>query len=105
MGLRLVIGIFMLLGGVVYPMYAVTWFNKRVQQQPPLTPKAVGLLLAFNGIMPLSLVLWGLGMLSPSLWGNLALRVVAIMTTVAAVFLLRLVREALPPPRRRSHDR
>lgn len=56
-------GILLLIAGVAYPMGAVYWINQRLGRKPALTPRQLALIVAFNGILPVSLVFWGLAMM------------------------------------------
>lgn len=92
-------GILVLIAGVILPMVMVGWLARRMGRKPALSPGRVGLLLAFNGVLPVGLVLLGLGLLSPGFWSATWVRVAAIAACVAAVVILILLgmsRQAAP---------
>jgi hypothetical protein len=89
--LGIVFGILLLVAGAAYPMVAMVWLNRRLNRQPALTPRQLGLILAFNGVLPVSLVFWGVGMAVPRLWAVLAVRMVAVISSLAALVLFRMV--------------
>ena len=61
-----VLGILALVGGVAFPMGLLVWLALRMNRKPALSSNRLGLILAFNGILPVGLVLLGLGWLAPS---------------------------------------
>jgi hypothetical protein len=82
------IGILVLLIGVAFPMGMLVWLNGRLRRQPPLQPVQVGMLLALNGILPLGLVLVGLGLIYPPFGSGLAFKVVIFASGLAVLILL-----------------
>ncbi len=94
--MNVVLGIALLILGIGYPMGAVVWLNGRMGRQPPLSPRRLGLILALNGILPLSPIFWGLGLLVPGLSTSLVVRGVAIVATIAAIVLLIMLRWFAP---------
>ncbi len=58
-------GVLILMAGVIFPMAMLGWLAFRIGKQPKLPPNRVGLLLAFNGVLPVGLVLLGLGLMAP----------------------------------------
>ncbi len=64
------------------------WLNGRLSRKPPPRPAQVGLLLAFNGVLPVGLILLGLGLLSPRLWVSSVLRTASLAALIAAAVLL-----------------
>jgi hypothetical protein len=91
------LGILLLVAGVIYPMAALVWLNQRMARQPALAPRQVGLLLALNGVLPVSLIFWGLGLIVPRLGVMLPVRMVAILASVVAVGLIGTLLMARPP--------
>ena len=87
--MRAVAGILLLVAGVAYPMFIIAWLNRRLARKPGLSPRQLGRVLAFNAIFPVSLIFWGLGLMVPRLWAVLAVRMVAVMTALAALALLQ----------------
>jgi uncharacterized membrane protein len=81
-------GILILLVGVAFPMGMLVWLNARLRRQPALQPRQVGMLLALNGILPLGLVLTGLGLIYPPFGASLAFKVVLIASGLAVLALL-----------------
>ena len=83
-----VLGILLLLIGVAFPLALLFWLNGRLSRKPPLRPAQVGLLLAFNGVLPVGLILLGLGRLSPRLWASSVLRTASLAALIAAAVVL-----------------
>ena len=48
------------MAGVIFPMVMVGWLALRMNRKPALPPNRVGLILAFNFMLPVGLVLLGL---------------------------------------------
>ncbi len=96
--MRVVLGILLIVAGAGYPIFAVYRLNRRLGRQPALTPRQLALTLAFNGILPVSLVFWGLGLMAPGLWAVLAIRMIAVITALTALLLLGLLRSARTQP-------
>lgn len=86
--MRTVAGILLLVMGIIFPMGMLAWLNSRFNRQPRPTPRQVGLLLAFNGILPAGLVLLGLGLMSPGLWAVTWLRAAALAAWLGAGIVL-----------------
>ena len=86
--MRIVAGILLLIGGVIFPMGMLAWLNSRLNRTPRPTPRQVGLLLALNGLLPVGLVLFGLGLMAPRLWDASWLRVAAFAAWLAAGVIL-----------------
>jgi hypothetical protein len=86
--MRTVFGILLLVAGVVYPMAALVWLNRRMSRPPALAPRQVGMILALNGVLPVSLIFWGLGLIVPRLGVMLPVRMVAILASIVAVGLI-----------------
>jgi hypothetical protein len=59
-------GVLILMAGVIFPLVMVGWLALRMNRKPPLPPDRVGLILAFNFMLPVGLVLLGLGLMSPA---------------------------------------
>ncbi len=66
--MRTCAGILLLLIGLAFPMGMLFWLNGRLSRKPAPRPREIGLLLAFNGVLPVSLILAGLGLLSAAIW-------------------------------------
>lgn len=84
-------GVLVLITGVIFPMVMLGWLALRMNRKPSLPPNEMGLILMFNGVLPVGLVLLGFGLMSPSFgaltWVRIA-RMVAL--AAAAVFLVAL---------------
>lgn len=81
-------GALVLLAGVILPMVVVGWLAFRMNRKPSLPPNQVGLILAFNFILPVGLVLLGLGLLSPAFGTHTWVRVGWIVALAAASVVL-----------------
>ncbi len=106
--MQFVLGIVLVVAGIAFPMAALFWLNRRMPRSPALTPRQVGLILALDGVLPVSLIFGGLGLLVPRLGAMLVVRVVAILAGVVAVALLGallLERPADVSERSTGHDR
>ncbi|MCX7707348.1 MAG: hypothetical protein N2204_05015 [Anaerolineae bacterium] len=66
--MRVVAGILLLVIGIIFPMGMLAWLSSRFNRRPRPPAAQVGLLLALNGLLPLALVLAGLGLMTPQLW-------------------------------------
>lgn len=86
--LRIIAGIVCLMAGVIFPMGMTFWLNGRMHRQPPPSPRQIGLALAFNGVLPVTLILVGLGILSTRLWATPALRIATGVAAAATVVVL-----------------
>jgi len=86
--MRLVAGILLMVLGVSFPLGMLFWLNQRMKRPPALAPRQVGLLLAFNGVLPVGVIALGLGLISASAWGALAFRLVFLLSAVATGILL-----------------
>lgn len=89
--MRTVAGILLLLAGVIFPMMLVAWLSNRLNHKPRPTPRQVGLLLAFNGLLPLALVSLGVGLVSEALWATIWLRAITLAAWLAALIILVLL--------------
>ncbi len=78
------VGILLTVAGVLFPMAMLAWLGGRMNRQPALQPRQVGLLLAFNGTLPVALIAAGMGMLTGMLETNLFLKAVTVVSAVAA---------------------
>lgn len=81
--MRIVGGILLLVAGVVFPMALVAWLSSRLNRQPRPAPRQIGLVLALNGLLPVGLVLLGLGLMAPQLWAMVWLRWAALAAWLA----------------------
>ena len=86
--MRIIAGIILLVVGVVFPMGTLLWLNTRMKRRQILAARQVGMILAFNGVLPVSLVTLGLGLISARLWAILAFRVVTVSSSLVAALLL-----------------
>ena len=75
--MRTVAGILLLMIGIIFPMGMLAWLSHRFNRRPQPSPRQVGLVLALNGLLPLALVLVGLGLMMPQLGEATWLRVTA----------------------------
>jgi len=85
---RIIAGVILLVAGVVFPMGTLLWLNTRLKRRQILAARQVGMVLAFNGVLPVSLVTLGLGLISAGLWAMLAFKVIAISSSLVTVLLL-----------------
>lgn len=85
------LGILALVAGVAFPMGMVVWLAMRMGRKPWPSSRLVFLVLAFNGVLPLGLILFGLGQLRPELWSNAVIRFGAYAALLAAVVLFVLL--------------
>jgi hypothetical protein len=69
-------------------MGMLIWLNGRMRRQPALQPRQIGMLLALNGILPLGLVLAGLGLISPPFGANPAIKAAIAACGLAILALL-----------------
>ncbi|OIO90885.1 MAG: hypothetical protein AUK03_12270 [Anaerolineae bacterium CG2_30_64_16] len=86
--MRPVAGILLIIFGVSFPLGMLFWLNGRMKRTPALAPRQVGLLLAFNGVLPVGVIALGLGLISASAWDALAFRLVLLLSASATVVLL-----------------
>ncbi len=73
--MRVIAGILLLIIGIIFPMGMLAWLSSRFNRRPRPPAAQVGLLLALNGLLPLAVVLAGLGLMMPHLWEATWLRV------------------------------
>jgi hypothetical protein len=88
---RVPIGILVLVIGVATPMAMLFWLNGKLSRKPPPSPREVGVLLALNGILPLGLIVIGLGLLLPRLWNAPAFLGIVVVSWLATCVLLAIV--------------
>ncbi|PKO23308.1 MAG: hypothetical protein CVU38_04660 [Chloroflexi bacterium HGW-Chloroflexi-1] len=86
--MRVVAGVLLMVVGVSFPLGLLFWLNERMKRTPALGSRQVGLILAFNGVLPVSLIALGLGLISATAWDALAFRLVWLWSSLAAVVLL-----------------
>jgi hypothetical protein len=86
--LSLISGIILVVIGVVFPMGTLFWLNGRMDKQPRLVSRQVGLILALNGIVPVALITLGVGLLMGKLWTSLEFKVVLMVSSLAAVSVI-----------------
>lgn len=81
-------GVLALIAGVIFPLVMVGWLAFRMNRKPPLAPNRMGLILAFNLILPIGLVLLGFGLLSPSFGAQTWVRIGWMVALAASAVLL-----------------
>lgn len=92
-----VLGILIMIAGVALPLAMVGWLAVRLNRKPAPPARLTGLVLAFNGVLPVGLVLVGLGLLAPSFWALSWVRVAAwAALAVAAIILVALLAGGRP---------
>jgi hypothetical protein len=84
-------GVLLLMTGVIFPMAMLGWLAVRMGKKPPLGPERTGLILAFNGFLPVGLVLLGLGLMSPQFGALPWVRIAWIVALSAAAIVLVLL--------------
>lgn len=84
---RTLAGIIAVSLGAVLPIATLVWLNGRLRRKPILQPRQVGIILALNGIVPVTFVALGLGMLSARVWNTLTFRVVIAVFVLASLAL------------------
>jgi hypothetical protein len=82
------LGVLLLLTGVIFPMAMIGWLAFRIGKKPPLGPDRTGLILAFNGFLPVGLVLLGLGLMSPEFGALMWVRTAWMVALAAAALVL-----------------
>jgi hypothetical protein len=80
-----VAGILVLVAGIVFPMAMLFWLNSRLSRKPSLSAGQVGLALAFNGVLPVAMIMLGIGLIAPHLWETVWLPPVTVAAWLAAV--------------------
>lgn len=85
--MRTLAGILLLISGVIFPMGMLFWLNGWLGRHPQPPPHRVGLLLAFNGVLPIALIVGGLALLSPAIGASLGVRAVIGAAALAALIL------------------
>jgi hypothetical protein len=85
---RIVAGILLLIAGVIFPMIILVWLNGRLNRKPLPRPGEVGLVLAFNGVLPVALITTGLGLMSARLGATSAMRIAMIAAWLASAVVL-----------------
>lgn len=84
-------GVLVLMAGVIFPMVMAGWLALRMNKKPSVPPNEMGLLLMFNGVLPVGLVLLGFGLMSPSFGAQTWVRIGwAVALAAAAVVLVAL---------------
>jgi MFS family permease len=95
--MQTVLGILTLVAGVALPMAMVGWLAMRLGRKPRPPARLIGLVLAFNGVLPLGLILLGLGLLKPEFWAATVVRVGTFTALLAAAIILGLIIAARAP--------
>jgi hypothetical protein len=85
---RIIAGTLLLVSAMVFPMGMLWWLNDRVKRRPKLRPRQIGMLLALNGILPVGLVVFGVGLLSARTWEMLAVKMVVALAALVTLALL-----------------
>jgi hypothetical protein len=68
-------------------MGMLLWLNARLNRQPPLAPRTAGLILALNGILPISLILTAFRMLSANMRASPVVLGALIVSWIAVLIL------------------
>ena len=84
-------GILLLLFGVLYPIIAMLWLNRWLRGGAGRAASQVRLVLVANGVVPICLILLGLGLLMPELWGLLTYRAALGMTALASCAVMAVI--------------
>ena len=93
--MKVAAGILLLISGFVAPMVMLFWLNGRLSRTPAPRSVEVGLLLALNGVLPVALIISGLGLLTARVGASPVLRIIVTATwLVSALLLLILVASA-----------
>lgn len=66
----------------------LAWLNRLFRRKPGPRPVQVGLLLALNGVLPVGMILLGLGLMSAQLWAVQPLRWAMLAAWLATAVLL-----------------
>ncbi|MGE5602213.1 MAG: hypothetical protein ACM30E_04140 [Nitrososphaerales archaeon] len=82
------LGVLVLMAGVIFPMAMVAWLALRINRKPALPPDRMGLILAFNGILPVGLVLLGFSLLSPTFGAQTWVRLGSTIALAAAAVVV-----------------
>jgi hypothetical protein len=82
------LGVLVLMAGVIFPMAMVAWLASRMNRKPGLPPDRMGLILAFNGILPVGLVLLGFSLMSPAFGAQTWVRLGWTVALAAAAAVL-----------------
>jgi 4-amino-4-deoxy-L-arabinose transferase-like glycosyltransferase len=85
------LGVLILMAGVIFPLVMVGWLALRMNKKPALPPNQLGLILAFNFMLPVALVLLGMSLMSPEFgaqsWVRLGWMVALAGAAVALLIL------------------
>jgi hypothetical protein len=81
-------GVLVLMAGVIFPMAMVAWLASRMNRKPALPPNQMGLILAFNGILPVGLVLLGFSLMSPAFGAQTWVRLGWMLALAAAALVV-----------------
>ena len=85
--MRTVAAILLLVLGVIWPLASLLWLSGRLNRQPALSPRRLGLIIAVTGVFPISLVLMAFGLLLPQFQESPVFKVVVLVSWVATVAL------------------
>ncbi len=82
------LGVLVLMAGVIFPMAMFAWLALRMNRKPALRADRMGLMLAFNGILPVGLVLLGFSLMSPAFGAQTWVRFAWMIALAAAAAVL-----------------
>jgi hypothetical protein len=68
-------------------MASLLWLSARLNRTPPLSARETGLIIAVNGVFPISLVLSAFGLLLPGLRESLTFKGVLLIAWATALAL------------------
>lgn len=85
--MRIFLAVLLLGLGVIWPMASLLWLSARLSRTPPLSSRQSGLIIAVNGVFPISLVLSAFGLLLPGLRESLTFKGALLVAWVTALAL------------------
>lgn len=86
--MQIATGILLLIIGAIFPMGMLVWLNGRLQRLPAPRPRQVGAWLAFNFVLPVGLVLLGLGLISARIAAAPIIRTASLAALTASMIIL-----------------
>lgn len=86
--MQTVAGILLLMIGALFPMGMLVWLNARLRRAPAPRPQQVGAWLAFNFVLPVGLVLLGLGLISARIAAAPIIRTASLAALAASMMIL-----------------
>ena len=81
------LGVLLLMTGVIFPMVLVGWLAFRMSKKPSLAPQRIGLILAINFVLPVGLILLGLGLMAPTFGGHAWVQLAWMISLAAAAVM------------------